>query len=159
MNEIPLWNMAEVTQRSEHPNLLTFLKTMILICLKKLMCTFLKPSDLFPLDFLYGHCQKIKKKSLSFCNYPVGTDLFLTIFLPEKVLIIPFGLHISHSGAHCSCRYLGSIWQSFNYVLYSLWLTTQIIICRDLNFNSGVIRTLTEWGYQNFNWSALELFL
>lgn len=89
--------------------------------------------------------QNKKKNSPIFCSYPVRTDLFLKILLPEKLLIIPLGLHISHSGAHCSCRYLGSIWQAFNYVLYSLWLTTQIVFCRDLNFkvNSEVIRTLT----------------
>lgn len=49
--KFPSWNTAEETQKWDCPNMFTFLKTIISMCLKKKsMCTFLKTSDFVPLD-------------------------------------------------------------------------------------------------------------
>lgn len=78
------------------------------LCLKKFICTVLKASDNFPLDLPYHHCQKKIPELLRRSGR--NWFIFLTIFPPEKGLILPSGLPIFHSGAHCLCRYLGSIW-------------------------------------------------
>lgn len=128
--KFPSWSTAEGTQKCECLNM--FLTTIILICLKKKSVLPIS-KDFWP--FFFGHSTVVivRKISLSFCSSPIGTDLFVTIFLPEKWLVNGFmfaytRVHALHADIRGQSDNLSTTYILYDWQLKSLSLEIWILM-------------------------------
>lgn len=123
------------------------------VCLKrKWMCTFLKTSNIFPLDIpllLFA-----RKKNVTELQWLFNKNQFifnLIFFLPGKQVYILFMFPSLLPKYTYSCRCPKPICRSFNYIC-PLTLTGQVIIFRKMMFkaNADVIKTFPGMSFGYF---------